>query len=869
MEPLDPRTGQPKFNPPDQLHEAGPQARPEDTAGDYRGRSASPIPETDRSTPSPPPLHEQSLTDHTPLSGMSIELSSLAPHRRPYGNYEGYLETRYRTPEFSIEDTPSIGPLRRGYFRPDCEMDSPHILEEKGVKPVVLEWGFTSFLETLQDYIHKRNFSSYRIETKLLWLSELRNKVSGYITQLKSATHQLWHWQWQTTDRLQAFEALLKQIRVEYRHLLGWPEVGRVYLPEDEVSVEEKFAHGNSASVARIKYRDDFDAVFKSSSVDDEVTSQAARRFGLVGKASELGLDNRSVLFCEIDSLLGTSLVPETWYGVHGNTSGSCQKFIDGAPLVKGKTIELPPERVKEIRDQLLDIWKGNWKELGFSLSFRREDPFSASHPPSQEQLEELLDQGKLMVVQTKPAAVEAVDLHHPEVQRCLADAEVLDYLCGNVDRNMSNILYTQETIDGQTVLIPKLIDNDLSFAPAHDAENSYLNVEGNAPETAHMVRRPPRFINQETAAMLTSMRSDSLYRLAELHHLSDADQAALMSRHRALTEAIERGDCVLVKKWNEDTYQNAIQYEDAYLQRASTARRESLENIFVGSPEHAADAIATMLPIEGGEFIGKLLARMSYETKNPKAPCIKNILRAFDRNHCIRSHAEATSIVILLNTLLANRPDISSQTEGVWMLRKFLGQNTKPDVAAALVFRAWEVSELKPPGFFNYDILNEILQNTTLDAGMNPEAYDTYRINSGLKRCCRTLSKTMTASPQDGETQAVVKNASMIAYSMLLDADPFNEDWKQVLRFWERLTLKTTPEFQQRKQVSLERAPELTHAYSRLTPVVIRHIGTLKAEDIPGFIKKELIPGLPLNVNGKTASQVHDLLCQHFLEGD
>ena len=191
------------------------------------------------------------------------------------------------------------------------------------------------------------------------------------------------------------------------------------------------------------------------------------------------------------------------------------------------------------------------------------------------------------------------------------------------------NILYTGTQLGEENVRLPKLIDNDLSFAPAHNAQETKETALKKSRLTMHMVRKPPALIDHKAKEALSKLTLSNLVQLANRHNLPDADLVALVERRNALMQAAE-DDSRVVAKWDDHSYQRAIKEQESYVQKAQSARKESVAQILAGKPEHAVNAIATLLPIEGGEMIGELLSRLPYHNDNEGQSSIQTVLELF-----------------------------------------------------------------------------------------------------------------------------------------------------------------------------------------------------------------------------------------------
>ena len=118
------------------------------------------------------------------------------------------------------------------------------------------------------------------------------------------------------------------------------------------------------------------------------------------------------------------------------------------------------------------------------------------------------------------------------EVKNQLANLQVLDYVCGNVDRHMGNILYK---FDPQTHKLASIkgIDNDAAFAKRHLTNSESLSQ---LPSIRRM-----RVIDQAMAEKLLSIDEGMLNATLHGYGLSEEEVAAAYDRLHNLQEAIRK----------------------------------------------------------------------------------------------------------------------------------------------------------------------------------------------------------------------------------------------------------------------------------------------------------------------------------------
>ncbi len=124
------------------------------------------------------------------------------------------------------------------------------------------------------------------------------------------------------------------------------------------------------------------------------------------------------------------------------------------------------------------------------------------------------------------------VDAETASLKQQMADLQVLDYICGNVDRHMGNMFYQLDETDKAH---PKLvgikgIDNDASFTLSSDQKN-------------HMTTpKDMRVIRKKTADLVEGLTPDMLKTMLRNYNLSQEQLEAVWTRTQKLQEAIQAG---------------------------------------------------------------------------------------------------------------------------------------------------------------------------------------------------------------------------------------------------------------------------------------------------------------------------------------
>ena len=181
-------------------------------------------------------------------------------------------------------------------------------------------------------------------------------------------------------------------------------------------------------------------------------------------------------------------------------------------------------------------------------------------------------------LVKTAPgsplARVRAEDMLTPESVSAIADLQVLDYVCGNVDRHSRNLFYQMDTSDPQR---PKCvgvqgIDNDFSFC---------ANAHGkNLADIMNM-----KIIREDTAKALFTMNPGMLRTVLGGYDLSGEEIDAALKRVGELKQAVENKTLRVVTDEQIKTMNYATEllgnknYFDRMLAVPRTARRRAFEH--------------------------------------------------------------------------------------------------------------------------------------------------------------------------------------------------------------------------------------------------------------------------------------------------
>jgi len=165
-------------------------------------------------------------------------------------------------------------------------------------------------------------------------------------------------------------------------------------------------------------------------------------------------------------------------------------------------------------------------------------------------------------------------DMEHPAVKQQLADLQVLDYLCGNIDRHASNMLYKVEKVKGKTMITGIMgIDNDMSFGTIDTAANNAGEKMVN-PENMRVMRA-------DTARKILDMTPESLDLMLADMNFTGPEMDAAKTRLNKLQEQIKAGVV-----WEKGKGAQNLQFGKILLVPDSEFAKLSLKDLAKSAPD-------------------------------------------------------------------------------------------------------------------------------------------------------------------------------------------------------------------------------------------------------------------------------------------
>lgn len=843
---------------------------------------------------------EQSLYHPPRLEGISV--------RPEGGQYKGYTIRAYDPQQAGPMLDLSLGVPNPDQLEEGCPIADRAAVTLHDVEPrmwLFEDSKYRQIVDLIDQYSrYPRSVTACR-EERIALLNELESVADQYLAQDSADARKKAFVQQQIKDQIPKEKRLLFGITHPY---------GKIYQPEDEAAAVENFAHGNSASIAKVTYRtgDEDDprliTVFKASTIDQEVTAASARKFGIKGNSETARLSQRSVFFYELDQLTGMNLTPPTHYAIHNGQPGSCQEFVEGVHVTTRKDVEDPfREDDQEIAPGII---RGEYIDQGrgFRLGnhYRGAEAQLAKKPDHE--LRQLFLDKKVVLTREQVVDIPALDLRHPKTQKALADAQLLDHLAGSVDRNLSNIFFVKKTDEsGQAYYDIRLIDNDLCAAP----ENVHDNVEAHSlinPYRINMAGRVPNFIDRETARRVKKLSFEEVYELLSCHQLGREEEIA--SQRERMSNCIS----AIWRALKSEDKKATVQYRH-FVKAKEPAKDPDTGDYLIYDPV-SKDVIAVKNPGPDAVLIYDDVFKeviseeeiviidewndRTYQqamANNDTYLCKANACRVSELSSMMDSDpARAAEIWGAQFHLMGGHPMAVSLGE-LPVLRKlshFLSTQHPVQFRNAADYR--RASE------FAHTLVCQPRQRLTTPVEQQTNADGLYRMMLGdqtsaeevgkaLKGCtCLTAHTLMELFPQAVRSASRRPAANWNPAKMLKKQFPYmnlegdyppvaermalaeclngvhpDKGCKDMLRFWTLMTAFSVPGFmKQNKKLDIMACEEFKHAMALITPDVLKRLHTAPAKDRKAMIRQICFTpeeGLvPANVN-----TVINMLYHHF----
>lgn len=271
-------------------------------------------------------------------------------------------------------------------------------------------------------------------------------------------------------------------------------------------------------------------------------------QYGIRGESPRgANLAGRAVGAYKVDQMLELNMTPRTDFAFHDGDFGVAQDFAPGDGLITLGWQDVSPQVDQNIRvDYLMRAPDpsefrivGEEKDLAKLNAMRGRD--GVIPQDRKRDVEKLLS--KLTIQKSVVTDVAPIDFSEPARQKALVDAQVLDLLCGQMDRNSGNFIYGR---DGRI----SLIDNDQAFGAGFD------RFEPGKQRGSELPGLPP-LMSLETGDKIRDLDPDRFTAGLAGTGLTPEEIGSARARLMALKEHVEtlRQNGKLVTEWNRGTY--------------------------------------------------------------------------------------------------------------------------------------------------------------------------------------------------------------------------------------------------------------------------------------------------------------------------
>lgn len=693
-----------------------------------------------------------------------------------------------------------------------------------------------------------RNVNQDR-EAKVKLLLQLRTEVANYLGQHEFDGTE-------TVQKTMLVE-MQAQINQEFWAIFGLArqDCGKIYMPEDEMAGGiDNFASGNSASIDKVIYSPGIVTVFKGSSQDQKITALVAKEFGIHGDNSEsANLPHRSVMFCELDALLAIHLTPQTWYAIHNEMPGTCQQFVTGSHISERKFVDVEYDSKHLI---VAEVVSGDLKDQGWGFRLESDsgvDPNSLKNM-SEPELQRLYWDKKLVLTRETLVDIAPIDLSHPVTQKAMADAQLLDHLGGSIDRNQSNIIFVKENnpiSPGQGYYVPRLIDNDLSFAAEMVHDNPEIEL-GQSPFLINMAGSVPKQIDKATAERFLQVSFEQVKELIKLHQVTgDAEIASQRERFSHLRKAIQDAKAgrpspvTIVSEWNERTFADALQNHESYVAKTHNCRVGDLMELMDIDPDKAAQRWAEQFHLIGGQSLA-----MAMKRQHPGK--IEHALALYSDKVVVRDSSDIVRAGVFIATLLDNHAKRFDQSEKQFYAAKFINLMLGEAVSNDCIGKALAVCH--EHGLLSISVMDALMTKAIQNAkGAG---------NLQQWKPSRAFSKQMPFMTQSVSHPGLEVK---VAFSDCFERVKTNMPVRSMLRFWGLLQVYTLPFLREQNGYDLVDSRELTHAMQFVTPDFIKEVKKKPEKDMGKFIREQCFAPPVDKLSAEKIDQVVDTLVYHF----
>ena len=169
----------------------------------------------------------------------------------------------------------------------------------------------------------------------------------------------------------------------------------------------------------------------------------------------------------------------------------------------------------------------------------------------------------------------------NPKVLRQITDLQVLDFICGNVDRHMGNMIYQFEKDKNGKVALTgiKGIDNDCSLGtPKIEKDNQIMSMV--KPEKM-------QFIRSGMVKNILSLQKDMIEFKLKNYKFAKEELDAIWDRVQAVKAAVRDKKVKVIRNdhWEKNTLSDTKTMEGNYLERIGNMAKECSQKVYDTKP--------------------------------------------------------------------------------------------------------------------------------------------------------------------------------------------------------------------------------------------------------------------------------------------
>lgn len=254
----------------------------------------------------------------------------------------------------------------------------------------------------------------------------------------------------------------------------------------------------------------------------------------------------KSIASGRVDRLIGTNVLSTDVQAEHQGVKGVTSAQVPGEAMSRKMFENDATEQMLQLGDGSFDDAAKQIQEMGMTAQLK-------------------VDRDNQKIMGFSGDDYKDVDFRNPEVQKGLADLQLIDYLTGQRDRHEGNIF-----VDDKTGKVTG-IDNDMSFNGGDTGEA----IERGVGFDTKQLGLPSQIDAMTGLRVLHMDESEFLGALVQQQGdesaLTEQEIEAALDRFRHLKQHIDNQYMMdeLVYDWNDGTYEEASQNKQSYLGRA------------------------------------------------------------------------------------------------------------------------------------------------------------------------------------------------------------------------------------------------------------------------------------------------------------